>query len=433
MAVLKRPLPPALPRLAEALFFGLLFIGGVARGVRLGGDSPSYIAGEAYRPPGYVLLLRAYQSAFGSDFRLLVAAQIALGIVAVWLFARHLARRFELGPAWRVGIAAFLLIPYYFGDYRIGNTIQTEAVTYPLYLFVFASLLDGLLDRRLRPLVFALVAAVPLIFVRKQLVFTLPAAAIVGFYLAYCKAIPWRSGAILLLAAVLSFAVADLCERGYQYRMTGRFEPAPFTGVLLVNAPLYFSTAEDSSLFPEGSEERHYFEVFHADLAAQNALYESWSHNRVFAENYLFHFGGAYNVQLFSVILKRMGDDGRGDWREVERITSALAWPLLRRHFGQVLALDVEKVKFHFGGYYPAMAWALTGLACAILMLRRRAPPFVEMFGLALMLAIGNAVLIASVEPFLRRYTLYTEPILFVAAAIAVFTMWRSSQAALER
>lgn len=420
-------------RLAEALPFGLLFILGIARGVRFGGDSASYIAGEVYRSPGYVLLLRAYQSFFGADFRILIACQIALGIAAAWLFARHLARRFELGAAWRTGIALFLLIPYFFGDYRIGNTIQSEAVTFPLYLLVFACLLDGLLDRRLRPLLVALIVAVPLLLVRKQLVFALPAAAITGFYLAYRKAIPWRSSALLLLAAVASYAVMDLCERSYEYWRAGRFEPTPFSGLLLLNAPLYFSTADDAALFPEGSEARHYFESFRADLAARNALFESWSRNRSLAENYLFHFGGVYNVQINSVIVKQLRDDGHGDWWEIERIARTLAWPLLRRHLGQVLALDVEKVKFHFGGYYPAMAWMLAGFACAVLMLRRRAPPVIETLGLALMLAIGNALLIASVEPFLRRYTVYTEPILYLTAAIAVFAMWRSSQAATQR
>ncbi len=83
---------PTLRPIAEGLLFGLLFVLAATRGVRFGGDSPSYIAGEVYRSPGYVLLLRAYQDVFGGDFRWLAAAQIALGIAASWLFGRHLAR-----------------------------------------------------------------------------------------------------------------------------------------------------------------------------------------------------------------------------------------------------------------------------------------------------------------------------------------------------
>ncbi len=306
-------------------------------------------------------------------------------------------------------------------------------MTYPLYLFVLACLLDGLLDRRTTPLVMALAAAVPLMLIRKQLVFTLPAAAIVGFYLSYRKAAPWRAAFAVLLTAIVSFAAMDGLERTYEYWRTGHFEPVPFNGPLLVNAPLYFSTAEDAALFPEGSEARHYFEAFHEELAARNALYESWSRNPSFAENDLFHYGGVYNLQLNSVVIKGLRAEGHDDWFEIERITRALAWPLLRRHWREVLALDIEKIKFHFGGYYAALAWALVGIACAALMLKGRAPPAIEALGLALMLAAGNAVLIASVEPFLRRYTLYTEPILYAAAAIAVCTIWRKARTASPR
>lgn len=405
-------------RLAELGVLCALWLFQVLQGARLGGDSQDYILGRAFRSPGYVLLLKLWHNA-GLTFNYLSILQVTIGLLACWMLSDFIRHTWSMNWLWRPAMTLFLFIPYVFKPYMIGNSIQSEAVTFPLYLLFMSMLITGTIGADVGKLMKALAVLALLMLVRKQFMFALSVVPLIGVYLAHIKSIRWPVVAALVIASAVCLMVTELAERGYSLSRTGSFSDAPYLGVQLVSAPLYFATDDDANLMQ--GETRRYFELFRYDAKTKGFSYDAlMSSTTVRAEHYLFHYDSGY-ILMWMTMLNHFGGRQTADWRRLDDVTMAMTWPLLKRHWKQVLALEFNKIKFEFGGYYGLLAWVSILGACIYALASNKATPALEVFSLALVLMFSNALLIAFLQPFLRRYTIYTEPMMYLTAAIVVY------------
>ena len=407
-----------------------LFAGLLSNGVRFGGDSLDYIEGLAFRSPGYVWLLEAYNALLGGGADItepahyfpLVALQLLFALAAAWYFSKSLEALFALTPWLTVLIYVIVLTPYFFGDYRFGNTVQTEGLCYPLYLIAFALLLRGVTNKSLQPLFLFLPLLFLMVITRKQFLFVYPAFAVV---LAYAFLFfPPQLGRKLLLALlfVVTIVGADLVERARVHAESGRFTTVPFTGIQLIAAPLYFSTADDRTLFDDGSVEQELFDVFHRKMTDRGFLYESIEDDRIIVNHFYNHYEGAYAQIVLQVVVRSMKERGIESDFEIDRLTIEMAQRLFMAHPVETIALYFHNVKFALGGYYAMLFIAVVFGLSFVAHLWRRDAISISLF-LAILFHLGNFTTVAIVETILRRYSSYTETVLTALLIVALYVL----------
>jgi len=430
--VIALPRPPAwleraLPWLGAAALFAYL----LAQGVRFGGDSLSYIEGQGFRSPGYVWLVAAYNLLLGQDdptapdnYLLLVALQLLFGLFGAWVFGRALSSIFFLS-GWLAGLAAVIVLtPYFFGDYRFGNTVQTEAITYPLYLIGLALLLRGLVRRELGQLYGFLVLLFLLVITRKQFLFVYPVFCVVLVYV-LCFFRQHLARKLLLGVFFLLVVIgANLCERAYIHGQSGRFATIPFTGIQLIVAPLYVSRAEDAALFADDPRLLELFTAIREELERDRFLLENVEHGQVVVDHYYHHFAAMYATTSWQIVVRLLRQQGIEDWFEIDAITTQIALRLIADNPLGYLKIYFHNVKFALGGYYMMLFVALVLILAFFFHLRNRDPVSLCLFFMVL-LNLGNFCTVALVETMIRRYSAYTETTLTAMLVVAVYLLLR--------
>ena len=146
-------------------------------GVIITPDAASYIDMISAREPGYSTYLWIFRTIFGNEtyMEAAVVGQCLLAAVAACVLVQGLQRRFSFGYF----IATSILVIQYGitllnrfvaqRRYSYYNSIETEAITYSLWIFFFLSLLGIIYDKKKTSIVMAFVWCVLLMSTRKQL------------------------------------------------------------------------------------------------------------------------------------------------------------------------------------------------------------------------------------------------------------------------
>lgn len=399
-----------------------------ARGI--GRDSSHYLGNSPIRSPLYPLILDLYHQFFEvGNYTVLIFLQIGLGLAAVIYLARTLQNLFKL-PEWTTFVFTIVLwSPYFFGDYKFGNAVLTEAVCYPLYMLLFAFLVKGLCKKQPKELYKVIGCLVLLMLTRRQFLFVYPLFAI-GLAYAWWFFKDRKPLYKVLAVFVLSIVVTDLLERSYAYMNHGKFSTVPFVGFQLSVAPLYFSQNSDAELFEEPLVRELFIEV-HKRMTDKGITYETFD-PRVM-DFYGHHYAGSYNPICWLVVRKVLAERGINDWYEIDRITMQWSKVLLLKRPLDHIKLFFHAVKEKMGGYYLMLLHIvlLTVSFFACLLRQNLVLSTVTLF--ATLATFGNYTLVSLVEPILRRYASYTETIqlcvlltlLLVAIVPSVFSSRR--------
>ena len=103
-------------------------------------DTGSYLEGHFFREPGYPFVLQTAMAIAGSSYAtVVVILQQLAGVLAAYFLCSFFRERFEL-PYWLFSLIMVIALSPYFSVHtgKIGNTIQSEGLTYPLFLLAFA-------------------------------------------------------------------------------------------------------------------------------------------------------------------------------------------------------------------------------------------------------------------------------------------------------
>ncbi len=390
-------------------------------GPRIGGDTPSYIGGEAFRPPVYVILLSAYQWLLGDNFYPLIIFQITLGLCGVYTLARTFTEILSLDRLISKLVFLILFIPYFFGAYKFGNSIQTEAITYPLYLMGFSFILKGLYYRSIKSFYIFLGILYVLVLTRTQLLFVYPAFFLIIVYCYFLSNFSIKEKVTVTLLFILVVVGANISERTYNLFKAGHFKTAPHAGIQLAVGPLYMSTEKDNELFDDPIE-REIFVKARKKLEDNHSLYESTLIDETMVSHYAWHHGGCYVFTAHKALEPSFEEIGISDWFEIDRIAKKIAIKLILEHPVENLKLFFHKVKFQLGGYYFFLLFSLLFIYSGYIYIRKQDALSLIIF-LSLLFTFSNYFVVAAIEVFLRRYTSYTETILFSALTILLYLL----------
>lgn len=194
-----------------------------------GPDSFQYLSNSVIRPPGYPLILDAFQWIFGSGYvSVLVFFQILSVLVASYFLSRFLWRAFNLHSGTFFLLHVVLSLPLtslskaagIFGG--IGNHILSEPISYSLFLLATLFLLKMLLQKKLTDFFIALLLSALLVLMRTPMTFLFITASLAAIY---CY--PYKSEQKRLVRAFLLLCIAvlsvDSGERFYHAFTQGYF------------------------------------------------------------------------------------------------------------------------------------------------------------------------------------------------------------------
>ena len=405
--------------LRSSSFVVFIFIW-LSAGVRLEGDSGSYIDGSILRSPLYPLIIKLFSS-IDSSLYLLIFFQLMLGLFAIHMFLDALRKIFDLDFIVQALVLAFIALPYYFitvnQRFFIGNLIMTESICYPLFLLAAAAIIRAAIEQRLRFYLHFILLTALLVLTRRQFLFLYPFFVIVWLTLFFQKErIPF-SRLMLMGVFILSIIATNLLERTYQYIRDDRFRTIPFTGRQLLVIPMFVAREDDKDLFDD-EDRRDIFSLIYRYMADEEItstdlgsvslnVYNAYERHYNHISHYLIP-GSA------RAVLGERYDEYRMDEHAVQ-----ISLALIKRHFKDYLRVYLKNIEVNSGKKAIVFFFFFLFVLTLINYTRLRSKILLILL-FAFIMQMGNYMLIALVEPIIWRYTVYTNQVLFVLVALCV-------------
>ena len=243
------------------VFWGQYLIFGIVRS----SDTISFEIFSSLVYPLYSVTLWIFRTLFGADlgYFLLGLFQNLLLVMSIVSLNDYLKKAFDLDLFtyfFLILISALVFIVQKWLT-RAGliscNTLISEGISIPLYLFFFRYALQAVLERDMKAFLFSCVFATGIILTRAQLYWVLAVVFLVRLYLSDGD----RKKAILsavLICAIIAGSVQG--TRIIQNRSEEDSQSKAPSNLYLLTTAVYCSEQEDAALFPEGSPEHQLFE-----------------------------------------------------------------------------------------------------------------------------------------------------------------------------
>ncbi len=396
-------------------------------------DSGGYVRGAIFRSPVVpdLLFLCGARSGSAASLHLFVFLQAVLGFSAAAWLARELTSRIAEQRGWPL---AFVLLGV--PQFQAARTVGSESVAYALLCvtLVYACRL-ALGDPRRRDLAMLFLTTGLLVETRTQFAFLWPLAGMAALVFV-TKIDASRRSRVTTLGSCSAALLAIFVLQGvYTIPRTGSVRGVPFTGIQLVSVLLHVSTPDDLALVQD-REAREYGLAVRRDLekdgllASQSlALPPEYHYSLSYAETVHCCLARYEHDNLHRSPTSAPRDDYTPDeWFEYDRLSLRLSMELMRsewRRYARVVLASILSVRA-----FVAVNLLLAFVGVVGLFRTRGASRVAAIAALAGGLWLGNAFVVALVEPLQTRYTFYFDDLTLTVLAIllgnAVFQRPRS-------
>jgi hypothetical protein len=392
----------------------------LAVGVRFDGDSGSYIDGTLLRSPLYPLIIDIF-SFIDSSLNVLILFQLLLGLAAIHVFLRTMRQIFDFSFITSTVVLVFISLPYYFITVRlrffIGNLIMTEAICYPLFLLAAAAIFHALIQKKLRFYLYFILITTFLILTRRQFLFLYPFFGLVWLTLFLQKEKIEFSRLMLLVIFIFSIIATNMIEKTYQYIKHDRFSTVPFTGRQLLVIPMFVANESDKNLFAE-EKQRDIFVHIYDEMVGEGLAFIHKGSPSIDTYNVYERYYNHVSHDIIPRSARRvMGK--QYDEYEMNALTSQMSLVLIKHNFKDFLKLYLKNIEVN-SGKKPFVLFLILVFTLTLIDYVRRRSKVSLILLFALILQLGNYMLIALVEPIIWRYTVYTNQVLFTVMALCI-------------
>lgn len=244
------------------LFWGQYLIFGIVRSV----DTISF---ELFSPlvyPLYSVTLWFFRTLFGEElgYFLLGLFQNLLLVISLVAFNDYIKKAFKLDPFTHclllmISAAIFFAQKFLTRSGLIStNTLISEALTIPFYLFFFRYILQTVLEKNKKAFLFTCLFAAGIILCRAQLYWLLIVVFWVRLYISDGK---YKQALLpaVLVCAIIAGAIQG--TRIIQNLSVDDDQSKVPSNLYLLTTAVYCSTPEDAALFPEDTPERKLYDL----------------------------------------------------------------------------------------------------------------------------------------------------------------------------
>lgn len=322
-------------------YFGVAF----AFGVQICADSRGYIEMVSAREPIYPLFLAFFRWIFGEPYlNAVIIIQNLLMVIAVWMTVSFLKKQFSLSAVWYylllfVNFGVALLCQFVAKRGSIySNSILTEGIAIPLWMILILTLWKYLLCEKKSYLFGMLILAGILIDIRKQMAVGYVVIMCVLFFHYVGRKGFWKKIFIALAGAIVTFILAILFTRAYNYCLRGEFAQNTRDMNLVLTTTLYVADREDAQLIDDADVRELFIETYDIlDENKSNYKYagKGWSQlSEHYAENYdkITLDTTAYGFVDFAV--NKGFAEGMEAEQEADRMSGVIVTSLLKDNIG---------------------------------------------------------------------------------------------------
>jgi len=407
--------PKEISKSSQYLFLSLVGLIGLVlsfQGPIITPDTGSYLVYHAIRSPLYPLFLKLNSIFEPYTYNIIVVIQIFFGFYSSWHLSKVIQKFFNL-ESWFTFIVFFIFLFPYFGQCKIGNTLLTEALCYPLFLLFVSFLLKGLLEKNTKYLITSFIITMFLILTRRQFLFIYPVISLILVYYALFERKNFKIK-LLTFLFILSCGATSLIEKTYHYIHTGHFNSTPFTGIQLIIAPLYRSNESDVQLFKKDIQKNIFIKT-REKMHQKNAFFDSTKDYCVF-----HYFTFSYNPIQWESLFPTLHQFGIEDFFYIDQLTTEMAFILIKQNFKSWFTLYFLNVVLSLGGYYYSLLLMFFFFVSLFFYITKR-NNLALLSLVTITLTAANYSLVALVEPILMRYSIYTDTLLANIILILIF------------
>lgn len=397
------------------LFGFIVFVVMFLQGAWLQPDSPGYISGDVSRSFLYPLFLRFFSFFSPGNYTLVIFIQFFIGLSTVFYTLSKLTNWFALNVACRYGIFVILLLPY-IGHTKIGNTILTEPLCYPLFMIFFVSLFESFYEKK--SLVIPLVCSILLTCTRKQFYFIFAAF----YFLILLDFLRLKKLDILkVILPVIAFLFCTFIEYVNVYRLSGRFSPIP-SAVQFISTPLFIAKPENLAYLKDAQQK-----IFLESALQEREKYQVGIHDKYTSEDFMFpvymKFEVVHDFFRFKALPIALSKVNILD-HEKDDFVKKLSFELIKLNFESYLRVYRASFVHGLGGYYPFAILCVFFVLGTYLTIRFF-NPFGIFLSIASFLQIVDYGVVALIQPILRRYVFYTDTFYLISVFLLLYAFYQ--------
>lgn len=362
-------------------------------------DSQGYLEFSELRAPLYCWF--TYLLTWGSFWPIIIA-QLVMAFFSIRCLIKTLRQYFAISLILDVIICGVLYVPYLWNSH-IGNAILTEGLCYPLFIYFVAFLLKGVFENQVSYLAAAAGFTALLVLTRHQFLFLYPFVVIFPLYLLKNNVLRIKHIGLFLLSFFCFLGV----ENAYNYFKFDNTQRAGFLGYEMIVGSLFVSKDSDALLFHD--EKRVIFETVFLELRSKGLTYDLATRRDI---KPYFIYADNYNI-IRHKITKNAYAKIKLPEPILYKFVTEMAIKLILENKITYTKLYISNIIFNLGGYYFSIIVLICFMMCTYLTYRTRDK--ISIYGFLIMgLTLGNYMLVALVEPVMRRYSIYTDTLLVV-------------------
>ena len=335
-------------RVAWGSIFFILGVVGIylfLQGPYIHADTPSYKNMDPRRSAGYPFFLYIFRI-FGEGYlTVVIAAQILLTIAAAGFFFRYIRNAFNLNT-----YSLLLLLPPLFYAVRqnpFPREIMTEALAFPIFLFVVVYFLKGVTERNYSYMLTAMLLNVILVLVRGQFLYFYP-VMLLGllhiYYLGDRNIVTCFKYAAIL---VLLYPATQLVDRTYHLAFHGKFVTSPFGSNAIAANALYVAREGDNKLFEDEITQNRFKEIYdsiYSDTLTLASLKDVQDRTSLIVSD-ANHYSDSFNKILHGtttpVLQNHFSElEGIESWIAIEKQLKEFIWPLIRSNWNDFILIN---------------------------------------------------------------------------------------------
>lgn len=276
-------------------------------GVIMTVDGPSYINMETNREPGYCSFLWILRSIFGEDsyLNVVVVIQCIVAGIAAYVLTVRIKERFGLNWVWALCILfcqyGITLLNRFVAkrSYSYSCGIQTEGLTFSLWIFFFMDLIGIVYDKDKKSIIKSLIWAVVLVSIRKHMLVSFGMIFLCLVYI-WWKDKKWlRTIVYSMVIIIIGFCSTKLIDCTYNFAQRGVFAPHTGDSSFIVGTEIYL--ANDDMVSNISSDINKEFFVKIMEMADENQYNTKYRQGNGWQE-IVNHYAECYDRIKFDVV-----------------------------------------------------------------------------------------------------------------------------------
>ena len=403
---------------------GVSFIYSIIFGIIISSHSESYIQGYEIRTAGYPMIINVFSKIFKENGLLcLVFLQIFLWLFSSLFFVKEISRVFNLSKYVTIVLWMMMCFPLNPPE-KFGNSILTQSFTFIGIIWFFLFLFRTFEKNNLKDYLILTLVLVCIQLLNPQMQFLSIFLIIISFPLFFIK--KRKQGFFYIICGILGFFISSNIDKTYHYLKHDRYGTTPFTGIKIINLPLFTISKENIEKIKNPS-----LKIDILAMKEKLILNDPYYNQEIFeASRPINNFATSYNTIISKVIYPTIKEKyPEYTYNEIDKklikLAKEIVFVCLQNQPFSLLSAYIDNIVYlGFAGWI----WILLTFFIFLLSLYYFIKFKTKRLFILLSMCIAhfcNILFVSLREPIFWKYSFYTElPLTAIITTLVIFSFF---------